>query len=315
MIRDSSPPDAASFSGEVGIPGLVETSSSTTSAPLGPNSSGWGSSTTSSRAPSIARSASSAATRSASRSPASRRAALSFAASFARRASAPPIRAASSPATSSAFSSRSISARQRSAWASTASIEPPCLRFSRSSASRRSSTASSLPAPPRSRRGSPAGRRPRHRAPPPPPAGARRARRARGRAGDRGEARVGLAERRTRPAAVLVGAADRRQRPGGTAAQPLGVAQHGALRLELGLLGLVGAGGLDLSQLEAHQVEVAFARALTLAKLGELARQGGRSPWAARYWSRSSSCDSPAKPSRISSWAEARVSRRCSCCP
>ena len=35
MIRDSSPPDAASRSGDVGIPGLVATSSSTVSAPLG----------------------------------------------------------------------------------------------------------------------------------------------------------------------------------------------------------------------------------------------------------------------------------------
>ena len=74
MIRESSPPEAASLSGEVGIPGLVATSSSTVSAPLGPKPSGCGSSATSSRAPSIASSASSAATRSPSRAAAVARA-------------------------------------------------------------------------------------------------------------------------------------------------------------------------------------------------------------------------------------------------
>ena len=52
------------------------------------------------------------------------------------RSSSPSSRAVVSPA----FASRSRSARQRSACSSTASIVPPCLRFSRASCSRRSST-------------------------------------------------------------------------------------------------------------------------------------------------------------------------------
>ncbi len=42
MIRDSSPPEAASRSGDAGIPGLVATRSSTVSEPFGPKPSGWG---------------------------------------------------------------------------------------------------------------------------------------------------------------------------------------------------------------------------------------------------------------------------------
>ena len=45
----------------------------------------------------------------------------------------------------SAFASRSRSARQRSACSSTAAIVPPCLRFSRASCSRRSSTTARRP--------------------------------------------------------------------------------------------------------------------------------------------------------------------------
>ena len=145
MIRESSPPEAASLSGEVGIPGLVATSSSTVSAPFGPEAVGMrlerdlepravhrqlgelGGDPLAERRRRLAP------------------AALSSAASSARRACASAIRASSSAASSSAFSSRSISARQRSACSSTASIEPPCFRFSRSNASRRSSTASSRP--------------------------------------------------------------------------------------------------------------------------------------------------------------------------
>ena len=70
---------------------------------------------------------------------------VSFAASPARSERDTSTRCASSPASSSAPSSRSISARQRSAWAITASIEPPCFRSSRSISARRSSTASRRP--------------------------------------------------------------------------------------------------------------------------------------------------------------------------
>ena len=60
ITRESSPPEAASRSGETGIPGFVATRNSTVSAPFAPKPSGCGSSATSSRAPSIASSASSA---------------------------------------------------------------------------------------------------------------------------------------------------------------------------------------------------------------------------------------------------------------
>ena len=53
-------------------------------------------------------------------------------------------------------------------------------------------------------------------------------------------------------------------------AQTLGVAQAPALRLELGLLGRVGRDLLDLGELVAVEVEVALARAVALAQLGQL---------------------------------------------
>ena len=94
------------------------------------------------------------------------------------------------------------------------------------------------------------------------------------------------------------------------------MAQALALGRQLGLLGRVRGRRLDLRELEAQQVEVALARALALAQLRELARErrdlGVRARGSA---SRSSSCSGPANPSRISSCAEARVSRRCSCWP
>ena len=88
---------------------------------------------------------------------------------------------------------------------------------------------------------------------------------------DPGQARFGAAERRPGAVAVLGGAVERRQRAGGGGAQDVGVAQALALGGELGLLGRVRSRRLDLGELEAHQVEVALARALALAQLGELA--------------------------------------------
>ena len=61
------------------------------------------------------------------------------------------------------------------------------------------------------------------------------------------------------------------------------MAQPLALGRQLGLLGRVGLGGLDLLELEAQQVEVALARALALADLGQLApRSRPTSAWASR---------------------------------
>ncbi len=201
---------------------------------------------------------------------------MSFAATSARRPSAPAIRASSSAATSPAFSSRSISARQRSACSSTLSIVPPCFRFRRSNASRRSSTASRRPgsavdpvevAAQVARRIVELERRRPH---------AFRERIQLGVDAGRGvEARLGLGQRRA-CAAVLVGAADRRERPGRPGAQPLGVSQEPALGLERRPLVGIRRRGVDLGELEAHQVQVALATALALAQLGELARERHR---------------------------------------
>ena len=86
-----------------------------------------------------------------------------------------------------------------------------------------------------------------------------------------GQARFGAAQRRPGAVAVLGRAVERRQRPGRGGAQDVGVAQALALGGELGLLGRIRSRRLDLGELEAHQVEVALARALALAQLLELA--------------------------------------------
>ena len=82
------------------------------------------------------------------------------------------------------------------------------------------------------------------------------------------------------------------------------------------LLGGVGRRGLDLGELEAQQVEVALARARR-ARAARPAPPPAASTRGARRGrrGRSSSCSGPAKPSRISSWAEEIVSLRCSCWP
>ena len=67
ITRESSPPEAASRSGDIGMPAFVDICSSTRSAPAAPNPSGCGSRETSRLAPSIARAASSSATRPVSR--------------------------------------------------------------------------------------------------------------------------------------------------------------------------------------------------------------------------------------------------------
>ena len=143
MIRESSPPEAASRSGAGGDPRVgrdpeldrlraarrrsrrdVARATPRASRPASPARSSSSATRCSSAAAALAR----ASAELSPRAPPGRSSASASAAS-------------SSAARSSAFSSRSISARQRSAWASTASTLPPCLRFRRSSASRRSSTA------------------------------------------------------------------------------------------------------------------------------------------------------------------------------
>ena len=96
---------------------------------------------TSNPAPSIASSARRSRTAAARRG-ASRRRALGCSRAPARPARPRPVAssAVSSSRAVSAPSSSAARARQRSAWASTASIVPPCLRVSRSSSARRSST-------------------------------------------------------------------------------------------------------------------------------------------------------------------------------
>ena len=88
---------------------------------------------------------------------------------------------------------------------------------------------------------------------------------------------------RRRAAAVLLG---RRRSPARRRAaasrSALGVAQAVALGGQLRVLGRVGRDLLDLGQLEAEQVEVALARALALAQLGQLALSRAHSRWAAR---------------------------------
>ena len=130
------------------------------------------------------------------------------------------------------------------------------------------------------------------------------------------EAGVGRGKRGARAAAVVVGAADRGERARRAGAQALGVSQQPALGVELGLLLGARRRRLDLGELEAHQVEVALADALALAQLGELAGETadlGVSRAIVR--AQLAELRSPPNPSRISSWAEARVSLRCSCWP
>ena len=144
MIRESSPPDAASRSGDSGDPRVGRDQELDRLRSAGAETVGMR----------VERDLESGAlhrergelvrppgARAASRPSARASAAPPRAPPAARRAAA--SRLSSSAASSSAFSSRSISARQRSAWASTASIVPPCFRFRRSSAVSRSSTCSS----------------------------------------------------------------------------------------------------------------------------------------------------------------------------
>ncbi len=84
------------------------------------------------------------------------------------------------------------------------------------------------------------------------------------------ERRLGLRDG-LRGASVPAVPGDGRERLGRGAAQGLGVAQARALGLQLGLLGRIGRGRLDLGQLEAQEVEVALASALALAQLRQLA--------------------------------------------
>ena len=271
------------------------------------------------RRPSPAR-PSSAATRSPSRSP--RRAALALSSPRARPRRPRPraIRASSSVGDLARRSRAARSPRGSArACAITASIEPPCFRFSRSSASRRSSTASSRPGLGLDRRrGRRAGRR------------ATSSSSTRGRAqplGERVELGVDAVDRGAARASAPP-SADRAPPPSSAAPLSAASARAAAVRrpsawrsaralgLELGLLGGIGRGGLDLGELEAHQVEVALARALALAQLGQLAGERGRlGVRGAVALAKLELRGSPANPSRISSWAEASVSRRCSCWP
>ena len=78
----------------------------------------------------------------------------------------------------------------------------------------------------------------------------------------------------------------------------------------------VGSERLDLLDLERQQVQVAVARAGALAQLGERrARARARARAPRRAPRAASRCSRPQKPSSSSSWAEASVSRRCSCWP
>ena len=153
ITRDSSPPEATSRSGPGATPGFGPIRNSTESPPAGPKRAsgpspalGRSSITTSNVASAIASSPSSAHTAFASAP-----AALAAARAQARRqlVEGGDVRCSSSCSSravvSPAFASRSRSARQRSACSSTASIVPPCLRFSRASCSRRSSTTARRP--------------------------------------------------------------------------------------------------------------------------------------------------------------------------
>ena len=105
------------------------------------------------------------------------------------------------------------------------------------------------------------------------------------------------------------------RRSGGRLAKALGVAQPLALDPELLELVRLRGDGLDLGELVAEQVEVALPRAVALAQLRQLGLEGEGPAMDSRYFSRRARCSVPAKPSRISVWAEEIVSLRCSCWP
>ena len=277
MIRESSPPDAASLSGESGIPGFVATRNSTVSAPLAPKPSGCGSSATSSRAPlhrQLARARRRRARR-APRRPAPRRRSARRR-SRARPASASPSRGLELAATLLGVLEFARSrARQRSACSITASIEPPCFRFRRSNAVEplldhlEPAGFSVEPVEVGAKLG---GERRRARPRPTPARSAERVELGVD-AIDRRRARLRRAERRARrrrrPRPRRLSAAERPRRG---LAQALGVAQALALRGRAPRASSAsGVGGLDLGELEAQQVEVALARALALTQLGQLA--------------------------------------------
>ena len=88
---------------------------------------------------------------------------------------------------------------------------------------------------------------------------------------DRRQPALGGRERSRGALLVVVGSRERGDGAQGALAQTLGVAEASALGLEAGLLNGIGLGGIDLGELEAEHVELAFARALAGAKLGELA--------------------------------------------
>ena len=202
--------------------------------------------------------------------------------------------------------------RQRSAWASTDSTLPPCLRFSRSIASSRSSTAASRPGSAsiplqvvaqldwRRRPARPRARR-----------AARRSRRGRRRLPRRLQQRLGLGKGADRTAAaVLVGPGGARVGSRRRLAQPLGVAQPLALGRQLRLLGRVRRDLLDLRQLVAVEVEVALPRAVALAQLGQLGRAAARTRGARR----GSAGAAPGARPRRSRRAPPSAPRRSSAC-
>ena len=280
MIRESSPPDAASRSGDGGIPGLVATRSSTVSAPFGPKPSGWGSSETSSEAPSIASSASSL------RDPAlelARRPSRPFCAQLrgepgAQLLGAAPAAARAPPARSLGvlepldLGAAALGVREhrldRAAVLSLQAVErreplldllqPPGLgldavevgpqgagrrrRARRSTARTRSASASSAGSTPLA----------------PQAAG------------------LGLASSARAPASRPRSPAIAARRPSGRHAQPSACRRRSRSAAKLALLVGVGRGRLDLGELVAEQVEVALPGSLALAQLGELARQRRR---------------------------------------
>ena len=161
----------------------------------------------------------------------------------------------------SARSSSSRRARQRSAWARTSAIEPPCFRSSRANSASRSSTSSSRPGEPSSpstyeRSAALERPGPRRRAP-------RRARHMPASCGSMPARRLQPA-RRPRPAARprhrrRPRARSPRRPPNAAPRKRLEVAQALALTGQIRRLSLARRHPLDLVELEAEQVELALA--------------------------------------------------------
>ena len=278
MIRESSPPDAASRSGEVGIPGFVAISSSTASEPEGAYPSGCGSIETSSRAPSMASSPSSAATLSESGSAALRRPLRSRAASSARRSlrlrEAPGelagelvgvLEPGDLPATALGVGEHRLDRAAVLAAQAIDRVEPLLDRLEPARLGLDPLQVAS------------AARRPHRRARSRRRAGARRARRATASTPSAAARRPSAdpsAARAPPPSssAPLVATSA----PAAASRSDSAWRRRSRSASELGELRGVGRDRLDLAELEAHQVEVALARPLALAQVLELAAEAQR---------------------------------------